>query len=257
MLIPLQHFYQIPAFVRACSYEHVFGSRALTALRAYGIENSDVRFFLCGSESCPEAALCLQNGLLSVASEGNASAAPIVELCRQIAVREIHTDFELCLSLKSMLGGRMDSSCYMVYGRASVQDSFPELLPADPQTIFSVLQRSHEYYRTHLNFDPWGRDLRNRLSRGLSELYQLKVDGETVGTGSIASEDDSSAVIAAVAVLPEYRRRGLGSCITSFLTKRILEKGKIPRLISGDDKVADLYRHLGFEVCGRWGELYL
>ena len=64
-------------------------------------------------------------------------------------------------------------------------------------------------------------------------------------------------VIAAVAVVPEYRHRGLGSRISRFLVKRILEKGKTPRLISGYDEVAELYRQVGFETCGRWGELYL
>ena len=64
-------------------------------------------------------------------------------------------------------------------------------------------------------------------------------------------------MIAAVAVVPEYRHRGLGTRITRFLVKRIQEKGKIPRLISGYDEVAELYRQVGFESCGRWGELYL
>ena len=89
------------------------------------------------------------------------------------------------------------------------------------------------------------------------ELYQLTVDGQVVGTGSIVSEDDETGAIAAVAVVPEYRHRGLGSRISRFLVQRIREKGKTPRLISGYDEVAQLYRQVGFETCGRWGELYL
>jgi predicted GNAT family acetyltransferase len=45
--------------------------------------------------------------------------------------------------------------------------------------------------------------------------------------------------------------------MSRFLVKRILEKGKTPRLISGYDEVAELYRQVGFETRGRWGELYL
>ena len=123
--------------------------------------------------------------------------------------------------------------------------------------MFGVLQRSHAYYRTHLTFETWSDDLRQKRDRGLMELYQLEVDGEVVGTGCIVSEDDECSVIAAVAVVPEYRHRGLGSRISRFLVKRILEKGKTPRLISGYDEVAELYRQVGFETCGRWGELYL
>ena len=36
----------VPDFTLACSYEHVFGSRALTALRAYGLGDANARFFL-------------------------------------------------------------------------------------------------------------------------------------------------------------------------------------------------------------------
>ena len=85
----------------------------------------------------------------------------------------------------------------------------------------------------------------------------LTVDGKVVGTGSIISQDETCGAIAAVAVIPEYRHRGLGSRISRFLVQRILELGKTPRLISGYDAVAELYMQIGFAPCGRWGELYL
>jgi predicted GNAT family acetyltransferase len=78
-----------------------------------------------------------------------------------------------------------------------------------------------------------------------------------VATGSITAEDDECGIVGAVAVLPEYRRRGFGTRISRFLTERIMEKGKTPRLMSGEDKVADLYTKSGYEVCGRWGQLFL
>ena len=85
----------------------------------------------------------------------------------------------------------------------------------------------------------------------------MERDGKVIATGSIASEDETCGVIAAVAVLPAWRRQGLGSKISRFLPRRILEKGKTPRLIAGYDAVAELYRKVGFTTCGRWGELYL
>ena len=160
-------------------------------------------------------------------------------------------------ALQGLLGGTTDSSYYMVYQGAPVEEAFPDIVPGDPLAVFSVLQRSHEYYRTHLRFEPWAEDLGRRLNTGLAEVYQLELDGEVVATGSIASQDDECGVIAAVAVVPEYRLRGLGSRVSRFLVKRILELGKTPRLISGYDAVAELYRQVGFDTCGRWGELYL
>ena len=247
----------IPAFTQACAHERVFGSRIMTALRTYGPEDARALFWLLLKDDSPAAALYLAGDVLSVSAVPEADPAPIAALVRQQAVHEVDTNCDQCAALQGLLGGTTDSSYYMVYQGAPVEEAFPDIVPGDPLAVFSVLQRSHEYYRTHLRFDAWSADLRQKLDRGLMELYQLELDGEVVATGSIASQDDECGVIAAVAVVPEYRLRGLGSRVSRFLVKRILELGKTPRLISGYDEVAELYRQVGFDACGRWGELYL
>lgn len=257
MLIRLRKEEQVPAFVRACGFEHVFGSKALTALRAYGLKDDRVRFYLCEKNGSPTAAMYLMDGVLVVSASELADPAPVAELVRTEAVREIDTNWDQCAALQALLGGRTESSYYMVFRGGAVKDDFPEICPGKLEAVFSVLQQSHEYYRTHLHFETWSADLRRKLDRGLMELYQLEADGKVVGTGCIGSEDDECGVLAAVAVVPEFRHRGLGSRISRFLVKRIQEKGKTPRLISGYDEVAELYRQVGFEPCGRWGELYL
>ena len=257
MLIPLTDPRQYPDFYRACRHEHVFGSKILTALRAYGMGDPRVRFWMQVQDDKPTAALCKTGGVLVISAAPESDPVPIAELIREEGIHETDTNWPQCAALHALLGGTTDSSYYMVYRGGAEKASYPDMTAGDLETVFGVLQRSHEYYRTHLTFDAWSDDLRQKLERGLMELYQLEVDGETVGTGCIVSEDDECGVIAAVAVVPEYRHRGLGSRISRFLTQRILEKGKTPRLISGYDEVAELYKQVGFETCGRWGELYL
>lgn len=257
MLIQLTKPAQIPAFTRACAYEHVFGSRSLTALRAYGLEDPRARFFLCLKDGAPAAALYLSQGVLTISADGTAGPGEIADLVRAEGVGEVDADWELAAALRELLGGETESSYFMVYRGGPLHDTDPDIVPGELPAVFDVLQRSHEYYRRHLRFGPWAAGQAQTLSRGLTELYQLVVDGQTAGTGSIASEDDACGVAAAVAVAPEYRHRGLGSRISRFLTQRILEKGKTPRLISGYDEVAELYRRIGYVPCGRWGELYL
>ncbi|WP_312634378.1 GNAT family N-acetyltransferase [Oscillibacter sp.] len=257
MLVPLTAPTQISAFSTACSYEHVFGSRALSALRAYGPGDVRARFYLCVEDGFPAAALCLSGGVLSVSADGRANPGEIAALAQAERVGEIDADRTLTDALQRLLGGTIDSSYFMVYRGGPQSGMFPDLVPGDLRTVFSILQQSHEYYRQHLQYESWSADLRLRLSKGLAEVWQLEVDGQPVGTGSIASEDDECGIIAAVAVVPEFRHRGLGGCISRFLTGRIQKKGKTPRLISGNDGVAELYRQVGFETCGRWGELYL
>lgn len=244
-------------FTRACAFERVFGSKILSLLKTYGLDDPRARFFLCGKSGAPTAALCLSGGVLLTSASEALDPAELVDLVRREKVDEIDILLPHGEALKTLLGGTLESSYYMVYRGGAIEGDFSDLTPGQLPAVFNVLQRSHEYYRTHLNFDHWSGELKKKLDLGLTELYQLERDGEVVGTGSIASEDDVCGVVAAVAVVPEWRHKGLGAHISRFLTKRILEKGKTPRLISGYDEVAKLYRRVGYETCGRWGELYL
>ena len=257
MLIPVVDVRFVPALVRACGFEPVFGSKILTALRAYGICDPRARFWVQTEAEGETAALYLSGDVLVISAAECAGAADVADLVRAESVREVDTNWAQCAALQQLLGGTTESSYYMVYTGGAVEGDFRAMRRGELEKVFGVLQRSHEYYRTHLNFDSWSADLRQKLERGLMELYQLTVNGEVIGTGSIASEDDGNACIVAVAVVPEHRHQGWGSYISRFLVQRIQEKGKTPRLISGYDEVAELYRKIGFEACGRWGELYL
>ena len=256
MLTQVTRADQIPALTQACTHERVFGSRILTALRARGLEDEGARFYLAEAGES-HAALGLLDGVLVISAPEGVPAQPIAQLVRAEKIGEVDCSEELCLRLQEILGGVTEHSYYMVYEGDGGEGDFSGIVPGRLEDVFAVLQQSHRYYRDHLDFSVWSADLSRRLDKGLGELYQLEVDGKVVGTGSIASEDDQCGVIAAVAVIPEYRHRGLGSQISRFLVRRILEKGKTPRLISGYDEVAELYRQIGFVPCGRWGELYL
>lgn len=248
---------KIPAFTTACTYEHVFGSKALTAMRAYGLCNADVGFFLQTLNDEPVAAIYLHRGVMVISARQDSNADEIAELVRREKVIEIDTNLEQCRQLQKILGGQVESSYFMVHQGAAAQESFDDIEQGELQKVFSVLQQSHEYYRTHLKFEPWSQDLQHKIELGLSELYQLRFEDEVIGTGCIISGDEECGVIAAVAVIPQYRNRGFGSHISRFLVQRIRGISKTPRLISGYDEVAELYRKIGFTPCGRWGELYL
>lgn len=257
MLIRLKKEPQIPAFAQACAYERVFGSKALTALRAYGPADSRFQFYLSTENGEPAAALYLADGILTIAASEQVNPEEIADLVRQEDVAEVNTSRALGEALRERLGGEMDSSCFMVYPGRTPPEETVNMSPGRLPDVFEVLQKSHEYYRKHAKYDTWAPDWERRLSLGLSEVYQLEQDGQVIGTGSIGSEDDECGIVGAVAVVPERRHQGLGRAISCFLTRRILEKGKTPRLMAGYDAVAELYRQVGFVECGRWGELIL
>lgn len=257
MLFRLEKESQIPSFIQACTYERVFGSKAAAALRAWGLADSRFQFYLSVEGGEPAAALYLAEGILTVAASQQVNPEEIADLARREAPVEVNTSLDLAEAVQKRLGGEMESSCFMVYQGRALPEVTVTLSPGRLPDVFSVLQKSHEYYRKHAKYDSWSADWERRLSLGLSEVYQLERDGQVIGTGSVGSEDDECGIVGAVAVVPEWRHRGLGGEISRFLTRRILEKGKTPRLMAGYDAVAELYRQVGFTECGRWGELYL
>ena len=256
MLLPVTAA-DIPDFAAACAHEHVFGPRALTALRAYGPGDPSVHFYLCRKGREPAAALYLAGDVLTVSSDERADPLLIADLARRMGVHEIDTNWPQCQVLRGLLGGTAESSYFMVYRGAPLEEDSSGFHPGDLKAVYKVLQSSHSYYQTHLEYAAWSADLQRRIDRGLSAVFQLEEDGEVIGTGSILSTDDECGVIGAVAVVPAHRHKGLGSRITRFLVQRIQSMGKTPRLVSGYDEVSELYRRLGFAPCGRWGELYL
>ena len=247
-----------PDFQTACAYERVFGSEILALLRVYGLDDGRVCFYLEEQEGSPAAAIALQDRALWVSARPGTGVDGLTALARSIdGLLEVNGDLATAQALQPILGGEIDSSVYMVY-----QGEMP---PADPavhtgtrEEVFDLLQRGHPYFRAHhADFAPWAEEMARKQELGLAELFVMEAEGQLVGTGSIGAEDDECGVITSVAVVPEFRRRGYGGRITSAVTRRILEKGKVPRMNAGYEAVARLYRSLGFVDCGRWGCLCL
>jgi len=256
MLIKVDHT-NIGRYHQLCKAEHVFGSRSRSALAAYGTGHDVHKFWIMAEGGTDLAALHLNGQVLTVVKGGDIGTEDIIALTKEYEIHEIDSDWDLCEKLHSILGGVTESSYYMEYKGGNICPDFPDIKPADLQDVYGVLQQSHEYYRTHLKFEPWADNLTRLIQCGAAKVYQLERDGRPIGTGSIISQDDTHAAIAAVAVIPEYRLQGIGTYITKFLIKEILSTGKTPCLISGYDEVAELYRKIDFLSYGRWGELYI
>ena len=115
MLIPVTDARQLPLFEAACAHERVFGSKALAAVQAYGLEDSRVKFFLCMDGDTPTAALYLAGEVLVISAAEHAEVDAVAELVRREGVTEVDTNWEHCRALQEILGGETESSYYMVY----------------------------------------------------------------------------------------------------------------------------------------------
>ena len=235
------------AFLAACAAEHVRGARIVSALRALGPARGE--FYLHDG-----IAMYLEDGVLLTAAPPEAELSPAL---LPPGLREIHGPEHLCRTLQASLGGELDSCCFMKYVGGPLPAEDPDMHPGDADTVFAILQGSHPYYRDHLRYAPWRQMLEAHIRAGQTEVWQMSADGVWAGTGALSFRDDECCVLGEIAVLPVFRRRGLGSRITRYLTAKTLALSKTPRLMAGYDEVAALYSALGFEPTGRWGELFL
>ena len=234
-------------FLAACAAEHVLGSRIVSAFRVRGPEQG----FFCLHDG---VALWLHDGVLTAAASQEAELSPDV---LPPDLREIHGPEHLCRELQRCLGGELESSFFMKYTGEVLSADDPDIYPGDLDTVFSVLQGSHEFYRTHLRYESWRRMMTDLIRGGQTEIWLASAEGECAGTGALISRDDECCVLGEIAVLPRFRGRGLGSRITRYLTARSQALGRTARLMAGYDGVAGMYRSLGFVPDGRWGELFL
>jgi predicted GNAT family acetyltransferase len=95
--------------------------------------------------------------------------------------------------------------------------------------------------------------LRERLAAGLTVTVAAFVEGEPVAVGSHQPLEGATEIVG-VATLPSFRRRGLGTAVTSTIARDAYERGVDTVLLSaGDDVIARVYGRVGFRTVGRVG----
>ena len=82
--------------------------------------------------------------------------------------------------------------------------------------------------------------------------YICRVDGKIASTASSTAENQSSAMIVAVATKENFKRRGLATDCMIKLCKELLEEGKELCLFYDNPDAGVIYKRLGFEDIGFW-----
>ena len=90
--------------------------------------------------------------------------------------------------------------------------------------------------------------LLRRLS-GIRFFAALDADGQCVATGG-SRVVDGAALVAGVATLPAYRRRGIGTAITAVALQAAAEAGAREAFLDSSPAGVGIYRRLGFAEIG-------
>lgn len=74
-------------------------------------------------------------------------------------------------------------------------------------------------------------------------------DGAMVACGSVTATEGAGPMLGSIAVHPDARRRGLGSAVTSWVTRTLLAQGHAMVALgsyAGEDATHRMYRRLGY-----------
>lgn len=106
----------------------------------------------------------------------------------------------------------------------------------------------------------WCADIDNGLSRSIlarkidsREILLAEVEGERRGTLRLEYLWSVVPYIALIRVQPDYRRRGVGRALLTFLEARLLDDGHRMLLSSSqadEPEPQAWHRHMGFVECG-------
>lgn len=81
-------------------------------------------------------------------------------------------------------------------------------------------------------------------------MVLARCDGAPAGAGLFTPPHEGLAEIAAVGVIPEYRRRGIASAVGAALTRAVFAAGAMPYLQTETKNEQRLYGRLGYRAIG-------
>ena len=71
-----------------------------------------------------------------------------------------------------------------------------------------------------------------------------------IATARMYPIDDANMMIGRVVVLPEYRRRGIGTMVVSACEAWAEELGYVRTVLESRDNKVEFYRQMGYAICG-------
>jgi len=118
--------------------------------------------------------------------------------------------------------------------------------------FYEFLSICHEGFGDHTSYPLWYQDYAARIGCEVTELYFLYEKDKPVACATLNVQNFSHAILGSVSTLPAFRGRGYGKIISSFVTRRIHEKGLIAGLQCHEESLVNFYAPLGYHTAGEW-----
>ena len=96
-------------------------------------------------------------------------------------------------------------------------------------------------------------DLSHRLRHGAARALVIEAGGRPAGCAVAGAVTEQEAVLSALGVEPEFRRKGLGTALVQGIASML--PGRTLYALRKDGANEGFYAQLGFQEAGRWGQV--
>ena len=191
--------------------------------------------------------------------------AELDELAAVFAARERMPRFEFLPTRSPRLAGTLERHGYAVEHRGKLMacDAEHVLAPPVPAgvSIVDAVDEESWYAAAAVQHAAFEDDLpsrevvlstrRRRVERGGRLAVAIAEGAGIVGVGEIGGPIDGITEVAGIAVAPGFRRRGIASALTAYLTRTAIENGVTTCWLDpADDGAGAAYARAGYRVVG-------
>lgn len=243
---------ELPLLERFCEGSP-FGCKIAGLQRAYGLLLPFARFWVQTDEHGEiTAAVSSLDGASVLHLKSTADGDELKEFLSAAGCRTL-----LCgESAAHALYGAPNRAGEMFVCSADLEESVTaggaKLLEEVPvRALFSMLCECGEQRAGQ--FEPFYLDVSHRVRHGACLTQGAYFSDRPVACAMAGSITKTDAVLSAVAVHPDFRRRGLGGAVVRALLLRLSPRAVY--VLCENERAALFYRSLSFSPAGRWAEL--
>ncbi|MCI1965752.1 MAG: GNAT family N-acetyltransferase [Oscillospiraceae bacterium] len=230
------------------SEENPFGCKIRSMAEAYGTDEVFAQFWAQEGGS----ALAKMDDA-AVLEDRRADWGELAQFLRMLDIKTVSCSETAAEHLKLPVS----SSGEIMLLHGAVDTACPPEAEKNPglREVYALLCAARTETFCPPEFEPFYMDMSYRTRHGAAMSVGIRFGDTLAACALCSSMTERAAVLSAVAVLPEYRRRGLGRSAVTALTQ-LLHREKI-YLFRADGENEEFYRSMGFEPAGRWAEIDL
>ncbi|MFR8531084.1 MAG: GNAT family N-acetyltransferase, partial [Anaeromassilibacillus sp.] len=217
---------------------NAFACRIRATAAAYGFTHPFARFWVQGRE----AALCLLDDVMILDARAGADFDELAAFLPAAGARTVLCSAEAAQALP--FPRRATGEIMALRERAAPVEEAEILWDPSPRLLYPLLCASQTASFLPPPFEPFYLDLSHRTRHGAARSAAIRAGDSLAACAICSAKTEESAVLSAVAVRPDVRRRGLGARVVLALAASLPVDTIYIFRASGENEA--FYRTLGF-----------